>query len=201
MQHRTLSLCIILLASNACVDEKTIGEDTDQTSDWNQGTHSTVGGAKSASGGAAAALGGEASVGGSPATGGSTGDPMTSCTATIAEAQAVWGAPCPDTYSVAQTWADGCPNYIRSYASGLCNGVPTVTVHWGTHLKSCYYDPNAMTLVGVIAKDDQPSFCGHRFYEMVAGSFPEGNDDTMGDPSASHCHAPSSFVTCPALNG
>lgn len=100
------------------------------------------------------------------------------CTGALAEIRLGWSLDCPDTYSLAQTWASNCESFASQAAPlhrdvGSCSGFLSVIVSWGTHAKSCYYDSTTGGLVGAEADDDVPTYCNHTSSSILAGSYPE----------------------------
>jgi hypothetical protein len=100
------------------------------------------------------------------------------CTGSLAEVRLGWSLDCPDTYSSAQTWASNCESFASLAAPlsrwvGSCNGFLSVVVGWGTHTKSCFYDPTTAVLVGAEADDDVPTYCNHTSSSILAGSYPK----------------------------
>jgi len=99
------------------------------------------------------------------------------CTGSLAEVRLGWGLDCPGAYESAQTWATSCESFASQAAplsrwAGSCNGFLSVIIGWGTHAKSCYYDPTTAGLVGAEADDDVPTYCNQTSSIILAGSYP-----------------------------
>lgn len=127
----------------------------------------TAGLGGSSSGGA----GGMPAFGGSTATGGQggagTAGPCTDALGSVAQG---YFFTCPNDYASAEQWPATCSSG-HGYL-GSCNGFLALLVSPGTWGKECYYDPASRVLVGAVAQEDVPEFCGGTSYARGGGSYP-----------------------------
>jgi hypothetical protein len=136
----------------------------------------TTGLGRSSSSGAGGVLatggaGGMSAFGGSTATGGQggagTAGPCTDALGTVAQG---YFFTCPNDYTAAEQWPANCTSG-HGYL-GSCNGFLALLVSPGTWGKECYYDPVSRVLVGAVAQDDVPDFCGQTSNTLAGGSYP-----------------------------
>ncbi len=86
------------------------------------------------------------------------------------EVNAVWDR-CPSTYDEAVAGIAQC-NGCTAKEAGLSGQVPALSIGWGTHAKNCFYDPQTKELVGAVACDDIPVYCGQTSYSIRFGTAP-----------------------------
>jgi hypothetical protein len=176
------------------------------------GTSSTNGGGSSGSGGTSSTNGGSAGSSGAGGAGGSTaseagpdavvvgatGDggldaeieggsasDVPNCWMLLLDVVANCFGPCPPDYAVARQEAEACRR-VDGWSGqpfGLtCAGLFAVGLDWGTHTKTCFYDPTSGSLVGAEATNDVAFNCPRRSlpaecappaaYEFSAGRVP-----------------------------
>jgi hypothetical protein len=115
--------------------------------------------------------GGMPAFGGSTATGGQggagTAGPCTDALGAVAQGYLFT---CPNDYTSAEQWPATCSSGHGHL--GSCNGFLALLVSPGTWGKECYYDQVSRVLVGAVAQDDVPDFCGRTSYTLVGGSYP-----------------------------
>jgi hypothetical protein len=115
--------------------------------------------------------GGVPAFGGSTATGGQGGAGTASpCTDALGTVVQGYLFTCPNDYTSAERWPATCSSGHGHL--GSCNGFLALLVSPGTWGKECYYDPVSRVLVGAVAQDDVPDFCGQTSFTLAGGSYP-----------------------------
>jgi hypothetical protein len=113
----------------------------------------------------------------------------TPCTDSLARVSTTFLS-CPGTYGAAVDPAFACSGTLQpAVTAGSDVGLGLVSFSWGgTHEQICVYaDAATGSLVGALAHDDLPDFCGQSSYSVQAGDVPDGWSTA---PLVSLCSSP-----------
>jgi hypothetical protein len=77
---------------------------------------------------------------------------------------------CPMDYATAERWPTTCS--VGHGHLGSCNGFLALLVSPDSRRKECYYDPASRALVGAVARQNVPVYCGWTSHTLAGGSYP-----------------------------
>jgi hypothetical protein len=77
---------------------------------------------------------------------------------------------CPMDYATAERWPTTCS--VGHGHLGSCNGFLALLVSPDSRRKECYYDPASRALVGAVARQNVPVYCGWTSHMLAGGSYP-----------------------------
>lgn len=107
----------------------------------------------------------------SPTDAAGAADAPSACTDTEATLDSIFGHTCPTTYDDALASSPSCGGaFDPSVKVGPIGDALAYAMDWGTHAKNCYYDANSKALVGIVACNDIPSYCGSASSTVQFGS-------------------------------